>query len=82
MTKMNRNYYLLPEEDDPDRTVRNKNCIGKVIFLTVVARPRFDTEGNVTFSGKIGVWPFVQEIPAARKVNIEHEGPSKSSLST
>lgn len=66
MTKMNRCYYH-PEEDDPVRTVRNKNCIGKVMFLTAVARPRYDAEGNMTFSGKIGVWPFVQEIPAARR---------------
>uniref|UniRef100_A0A453KRY2 Uncharacterized protein n=1 Tax=Aegilops tauschii subsp. strangulata TaxID=200361 RepID=A0A453KRY2_AEGTS len=67
MTKMNICYYLLPEEDDPVRIVRNKNYIGKVMFLTAVARPRYDAEGNMTFSGKIGVWPFVQEIPAARR---------------
>ena len=67
MTKMNRCYYLLPEEDDPVRTVRNKNCIEKVMFLTAVARPRYDAEGNMTFSGKICACPFVQEIPAARR---------------
>uniref|UniRef100_A0A452XE60 Uncharacterized protein n=3 Tax=Aegilops tauschii subsp. strangulata TaxID=200361 RepID=A0A452XE60_AEGTS len=74
MTKMNRNYYLLPEEDDPVRTIRNKNCIGKVMFLTAVARPRYDAEGNMTFSGKIGVWPFVQEIPAARRSEYRARG--------
>ena len=74
MTKMNRCYYLLPEEDDPVRTVRNKNCIGKVMFLTAVARPRYDAEGNMTFSGKIGVWPFVQEIPAARRSEYRARG--------
>lgn len=74
MTKMNRCYYLLPEEDDPVRTVRNKNCIGKVMFLTAVARPRYDAEGNMTFSGKIGIWPFVQEIPAARRSEYRARG--------
>jgi hypothetical protein len=67
MTKENRNYYLLPEEEEPPRAVQNKNCIGKVMFLTAVARPRFDSAGKVTFSGKIGIWPFVKEIPAARR---------------
>jgi hypothetical protein len=67
MTKKNKNYYLLLEEDDPIRVVQSKDCIGKVMFLTVVARPRFDSAGNVTFSGKIGVWPFVKEIPTARR---------------
>lgn len=60
MTKRDRNYYLLPDEEDPVRPVPNK--IGKVMFLTAVARPRYDTDGNVTFSGKIGVWPFVTTV--------------------
>ena len=67
MTKENRNYYLLPEEEGPTRQTKNKNSIGKVMLLTSVARPRFDDAGNETFSGKIGCWPFVKEVPAARK---------------
>nr|CAC09504.2 H0711G06.10 [Oryza sativa] len=67
MTKRKKTYYLLPEEEDPLRTVQNKNSIGKVMFLTAIARPRFDEEGNVTFSGKIGTWLFVKEVPAIRK---------------
>mgnify|MGYP003702427029 CR=1 FL=1 len=62
MTKRKKTYYLLPEEEDPLRTVQNKNSIGKVMFLTAIARPRFDEEGNVTFSGKIGTWLFVKEV--------------------
>jgi hypothetical protein len=42
MTKKRRTYYLLPEEQDPVRTVQNKNNIGKVMFLTAVAKPRYD----------------------------------------
>jgi hypothetical protein len=69
MTKVNRNYYLLPEEADPIRTVQSKHSIGKVMFLTAVARPRYDSDSQekLTFSGKIGVWPFVKEMPAQRK---------------
>ena len=36
------------------------------MFLAVVARPRFDDEGNVLFSGKIGIYPFVTEEHAKR----------------
>jgi len=65
MTKKKRTYYLLPEETDPERSVQNKNSIGKVMFLCAVTRPRFDADG-VTFHGKIGVWAFVKETAAAR----------------
>uniref|UniRef100_A0A8I6WKB7 Transposase n=1 Tax=Hordeum vulgare subsp. vulgare TaxID=112509 RepID=A0A8I6WKB7_HORVV len=67
MTKKNRNYYLLDEEEEPTRTIQSGASIGNVMFLTAVARPKWDSEGNVTFSGKIGIWPFVKEIPAQRK---------------
>ena len=43
------------------RTVHNKNLIEIVMFLTAVAKPRYDNEGNYTFDGKIGIWPFYQK---------------------
>jgi hypothetical protein len=72
--KKDRNYYLLPEEDVTIRAVHNKNCIGKVMFLTAVARTRFDKAKKITFSGKIGIWPFVKEIPAARRSDNRPKG--------
>lgn len=62
MTK-NTAYYMHPDEDDPHRTVQNKNSIDKIMFLTTVSRPLFDDEGNCIFYGKIGVWPFVRKVP-------------------
>ena len=61
MTKRDRTYYLTREEPEPVRTIHNKNSIGKVMFLTVVARPRHDAQGNVTFDEKVGIWAFVTE---------------------
>ena len=61
MTKTDRTYYLTREEAAPVRTIHNKNNIGKVMFLTLVARPRHDEQGNVTFDGKVGMWAFVTE---------------------
>lgn len=66
MTKKNENYYLLQDEDDPIRSCVSKNFLPKVMFLAAVARPRFDSHRNVTFDGKIGVFPFVIREPAKR----------------
>jgi transposase-like protein len=55
-------YYMHPEEDDPHRTVHNKNRIGKVMFLLAVGRPIYDDAGNCIFDGKLGVWPFVRKV--------------------
>ncbi|KAL7154802.1 hypothetical protein ABFS83_03G027500 [Erythranthe nasuta] len=65
MTKKSGKYYLLPDED-PLRTCKSKNYIGKVMFLAAIARPRFDAQENEIFSGKIGVFPFVTYEPAKR----------------
>jgi len=66
LTKKSENYYLLSDEDEPHRTCKSKNFIGKVMFLVAQARPRFDAQGNEIFDGKIGVFPFVTKEPAKR----------------
>ncbi|KAI9071639.1 hypothetical protein K1719_046393 [Acacia pycnantha] len=72
MTKKKENYYLGASEEDPHRTCKNKNFITKVMFLVALARPRFDNEGNETFSGKIGVFPLVTyEHTKRRSINRE-----------
>ena len=57
-TRKNQKFYLGLNEEDPKRTTQNKNHIEKVMFLDVVVRPRYDDDGNMTFDGKIGIWPF------------------------
>jgi hypothetical protein len=54
--------YLHRDEQDPHRTVQNKNTIHKVMFYSAVARPRFDDEGRCYFNGLIGLWPFVRQV--------------------
>ena len=36
MTKKPKNYYLLLDEDEPHRTCKSKNFIGKVMFLVAL----------------------------------------------
>lgn len=62
-TKKCQKFYLLPDEEDPHRTVRNKNSIGKVMVLAAIAKPMKDARGNQIFDGKIGVWAFVRKVP-------------------
>ncbi|CAD6253685.1 unnamed protein product [Miscanthus lutarioriparius] len=65
-TSKYKKYYMLPGENDPHRTVQNKNHIGKVMFLSAEGKPMYDDEGNI-FDGKIGVWPFVRKEQAKRR---------------
>jgi hypothetical protein len=66
-TKGSQNYYLGNDEEEPYRSCQSKHYIDKVMFLCVTGRPRFDADGNCTFDGKIGMFPFVTEKPAERR---------------
>jgi hypothetical protein len=59
-------YYLLPEEDEPHRTCKNKNYIPRFMFLCVCARPRF-RNGECVFDGKIDCFPLVSFEQAIRR---------------
>jgi hypothetical protein len=65
LSQKSERYYLLPEEDDPHRTCKNKNYILRLMFLCVYARPRF-RDGNCIFDGRIGCFPLVCYKPAQR----------------
>lgn len=66
MTKKFVNYYILPGQVESLRTYKSNNCIQKVMFLVVIAHPRFDAQGNEIFSRKIRVFPFVTMEAAKR----------------
>ena len=38
----------------------------KVIFLAAVCRPRYNVTAKKMFDGKIGIWPFIEMLPAKR----------------
>lgn len=66
MTKTQRKYYVLPQEEGPHRTCKSKRFITKVMFLAAVARPRWDHHRKNWFNGKLGIWPFVFQEEAKR----------------
>jgi hypothetical protein len=63
LSQKSERYYLLPEEDDPHPTYKNKNYILRLMFLC--ARPRF-RDGNCIFDGRIGCFSLVCYEPAQR----------------
>ncbi|XP_026383686.1 uncharacterized protein LOC113279201 [Papaver somniferum] len=66
MTKISQRYYLLPDEPKPHRECQNKRFFPKIMFTAAVARPQYDSSGNLIFDGKIGIWAMVKKVPAAR----------------
>lgn len=47
------------DESDPYRACKCKRFILKVMFIAVVAWPRFDDASGQYIDGKIGIWPLV-----------------------
>jgi hypothetical protein len=66
ITKTKRNYYVLDNEPLPERQVKSKKFVTKVMFMAALARPRFDRGRRRMFDGKLGIWPFVFQEPAKR----------------
>jgi hypothetical protein len=61
-TKRAKKFYMLPEEEDPHRTIHNNNSIPKCMVLCVVIEPRYDDNGKCYFDGKLGIWPFMRQV--------------------
>jgi hypothetical protein len=66
-TRKTHNMYLSNREEAPRRECKHKNHIQQIMFLSAMARPRYDAHGNCTFDGKIGVWAFVDWVQAKKK---------------
>ncbi|KAF0707641.1 hypothetical protein AaE_013517 [Aphanomyces astaci] len=64
LTKVKRNFYGYADEVVPASRVKSKRYITKVTFLVDVARPRYDCHKKAMFDGKIGIWPFLVQLPA------------------
>lgn len=65
--KDNLKVYLAPGEIHPYRCIHSKHFIPKAMFITVVARPRYNNQGVCTFDGKCGTYAFTYTEPAKRR---------------
>ncbi|XP_057248193.1 uncharacterized protein LOC130590181 [Beta vulgaris subsp. vulgaris] len=66
MSKISQRYYLAPGETEPYRRCKSKRFIVKVMFIAALARPHIALSGEVSFDGKIGIFPFIEEVAAKR----------------
>ncbi|KAM0873156.1 hypothetical protein ACQ4PT_038204 [Festuca glaucescens] len=66
-TRKTQNMYLSHREEAPNRECKNKNHIQKIMFLSAMARPRYDAQGNCVFDGKIGVWAYTEWVQAKKR---------------
>ena len=64
LMKDGQHFIIAVEEEEPYRHVQHKSFLTKIMFLCVVARPRYDTNKNAWFHGKIGIWPIRKWEPA------------------
>ncbi|RHY66333.1 hypothetical protein DYB38_007634, partial [Aphanomyces astaci] len=78
--KDRRKVYLVPGETPPQRTWKSKRFIPKVMFLAAVSRPRFDHDRGVLFDCKVGMWPFVEYVPAVLNSRSRPAGTMATSL--
>ncbi|XP_074302889.1 uncharacterized protein LOC141637225 [Silene latifolia] len=65
ITKTTDSFYILSDEVPPNRSCQSKRYITKVMFMSVVSRPIYEKDGELLFDGKIGMFPFIEEQPAA-----------------
>ena len=52
--------------------VQHKSHIEKIMYLTAIARPRYNQKGEVTFNGLVAIVPCVKEA-IARRTSKNHE---------
>ena len=58
LTKDGQRFIMAADKAEPYRHVQHKSFLMKIMFLCVMARPRYDTNKNTWFDGKIGMWPI------------------------
>ena len=65
---MRRESYIIvaDEEEAPERYVKHKSHITKVMFLCAQARPRYVHATHSYWDGKIGIWPIGKTVLAQR----------------
>ena len=51
-------FIIVVDKAEPYRHVQHKPFLTKIMFLCAEARPRYDTNKNAWFDGKIRIWPI------------------------
>ena len=74
LTKDGQHFFIAADEEEPYRHVQHKSLLMKIMFLCAVARPRYDTNKNTWFDGKIGIWPIREWEPVKQSLKKHAKG--------
>ena len=74
LTKDGQHFIIAADEEEPYRDVQHKSFLMKIMFLCVVARPRYDMNKNAWFDGMIGIWPIGKWEPVKRSLKKRAKG--------
>ncbi|XP_021736541.1 uncharacterized protein LOC110703092 [Chenopodium quinoa] len=67
MNPETRRFYLLPKEENPYRCQQSKRYKIKAMFMGVIGKPLYDSNGNMLHDGKFGIFPFIYQQRAKKK---------------
>lgn len=65
-TEIARRYFLTKGEKDPYRSTQHKSHIEKIMFLSAIARPRYDPGRKKNWDGKVLCEPIGDWVPAKK----------------
>ena len=74
LTKDGQRFIIAADKEEPYRHVQHKSFLTKIMFLCAVARPRYDTNKNAWFDGKIGIWPIGKWEPGEEVIEEASKG--------
>ena len=69
--------YLGKNDPEPGRSGKSSKYTPKVMFLSAIARLRFDDHSQCVFDGNIGFWPFIEMVEAKRNSRNRPDGTLK-----
>ena len=74
LMKDGQRFIIVADEAEPYRHLHHKSFLTKIMFLCVVAGPRYNTNKNTWFDGKIGIWPIRKWEPAKQSLKKRAKG--------
>ena len=74
LTKNGQCFIIAADKAELYRHVQHKSFLTKIMFLCAVASPRYDTNKNAWFDGKIGIWPIGKWEPVKQSLKKHAKG--------
>ena len=73
MSETTRKFYLGKNKPESERSGISSRYTPKIMFSAVIARPRFDDNGECVLDEKIGFWSFIEMVAAKTSSRNRHD---------